>query len=319
MKKNKAILTVFVVGIVLSLLCSGKVSADTIKNSLTVSPPNRTIILTPGEVYEGAIKISSQSNSNVPTHYEVSVGPFSQEAGDDSKDDYGNINYIDSSTYNQIVDWINIKDAEVYVKPNETNIVSFTINVPNDAPAGGQYASLIVKDVSSKDSVGGGVAVQNIMQILSITYAEVAGETRQEGAISENMMSSFLFNSPLEASSMVKNTGNVHTFAEYTLQVWPLFSNEEICTNEEDPEKSFVLPDTERYHLQTCNLPPFGIFRAKQVVKLFGKTSVLEKTIIVCPLWLLFVIVAVIIALVFWIVFRIKNNKRVNKSDSSEE
>ena len=92
----------------------------------------------------------------------------------------------------------------------------------------------------------------------------------------------------------------------------PLFSGEEICTNEESPESSVVMPDTERYHLQSCELPSIGIFRAKQTVKIFGETSITEKTVIICPLWLLFVIVAVLVALIFWVVFSLRGKKRTS-------
>ena len=92
MKKIRIILSVLVVGIICGCFGLNNVNADTIKNSLTVSPPNRMIVLTPGETYTGSIKVSSQAGSDVPTHYEVSVGPFSETGGENAKDDYGTIN-----------------------------------------------------------------------------------------------------------------------------------------------------------------------------------------------------------------------------------
>ena len=108
------------------------------------------------------------------------------------------------------------------------------------------------------------------------------------------------------ASSTVKNNGNVHTNAKYTLQVWPLFSDEEICTNEEEPATSLIMPETERMHVEECNLPSVGIFKVKQTVEIFGEKSVAEKTILMCPLWLLFLVLFAIIALVIWIVTKVK-------------
>ena len=136
-----------------------------------------------------------------------------------------------------------------------------------------------------------------------------------EGVISDNSMPSFLLNGPLVAESMVKNEGNVHTDAEYIFQVWPLFSDEELCTNEEKPETSLVLPDTEKYHAQSCDLPSFGIFKAKQTVSIFGKSSIVERTVIVCPLWLLFVILFGIVALIIWIFMKAKKRKGSQRDD----
>ena len=64
------------------------------------------------------------------------------------------------------------------------------------------------------------------------------------------------------------------------------------------------------YHIEKCDLPMVGIFRAKQTVKIFGETSVVEKTIIVCPLWLLFVIVLAIVMILIWLAMRSKARKR---------
>ena len=88
-----------------------------------------------------------------------------------------------------------------------------------------------------------------------------------------------------------------------------MFSNEELYTNEEDPEKILVLPGVTKYHEQEYNLPSIGIFRAKQTVKIFGEESIVEKTIIVCPLWLLFIIVFAIVMLIIWLVLKAKNRK----------
>lgn len=318
MKRITLLIIALMMGILGFWSFSHDVAADTIMNSLTVSPPYQIIELVPGETYAGAIKVSSQAKSDVATKYEISVGPFSEHGREDDNDDYGVVDYIASSTYNQMVDWIELDKTVGTVEPNETQIVSFKIHVPEDAPAGGQYASIIVKDATAKESVGQGVAVQSVMQILSVIYANIMGETRTEGEILENTIPSFMLNGPLVTSSMVKNNGNVHTDAEYILQVWPLFSGEEICTNEEKPETSLILPETERYHMQTCNLPSVGIFRAKQTVRIFGETSIVERIVIICPLWLIFVIVIVLVALIFWIVFRVRSRKRANGSSKSD-
>ncbi len=317
MKKIKLLLAMLLLGCGVLGLNYGVLdaSADEIKNSLTVSPQHQRIMLVPGETYHGSIKVSSQASSTRATEFDVSVAPFSETAGEGSRDDYGMVNYVDRTTYNMIVDWIDFEQSTDSVEPNDAVTIPFTITVPDNAPAGGQYASIVVKDASPHVSQDGGVAVDSVMQILSIIYAEVAGETKDDGVVLENTMSSFLLNGPLIAESMVRNDGNVHTMAQYTLQVWPLFSDEEICTNEEEPETSLVLPETERYHAQTCELPSVGIFKAKQTVKIFGEESTVEKMVFICPIWLLFIIFFVIAAIIIWLVMQIQKRKRNAKQD----
>lgn len=281
------------------------------KQSMHVSPPNQRVVLTPGETFNGSLLVANANDSTRPLKYELSIGSFSEVSSEDSKDDYGTVDHINVSNYNQIMDWITLDRTGGTVEPNGKDVVNYTIKVPEDVPAGGQYATIIVKDVTDKDARGdGNVAVESTFQFASIIYAEISGNTRIDGKIIDNSMPSFLFNGPLMAESMVRNDGNVHTDAKYTFQVWPLFSGEEICTNEEEPETSLVLPETERYHAQTCDLPSIGIFNAKQTVEIFGETSIVERTIIICPLWLLFLILFVIIAVVIWVVIKIRGGKK---------
>ena len=155
--------------------------------------------------------------------------------------------------------------------------------------------------------------IENVVEFAAGILAEVAGQTRDEGVIIENNIPSFILTNTLTASSRVRNDGNVHTNASYVLQVWPLFSDEEYCTNEEEPKTSLIMPETERYHAETCDLPSIGIFRAKQTIKIFDEVSEREKLVIVCPLWLLFIIIFVIVFAIMWLIAKARaRNKAAN-------
>ena len=279
-------------------------------STLVVSPMHQSIILVPGEKYEGMIEVANPAISTMNLEYKVTVAPFSQHASNDSLDDYGTVDLETKNNYNQIIDWIEMEKDTGVVEPNCVSAINFVIDVPEDAPAGGQYVSLLVmKTDAQDDSVSKGISIQDQAQIASIIYAEVAGQTVKKGAILENSIPSFLLGNSLKATSMVRNDGNVHTDAEYIFQVWPLFSDEEICTNEESVSANLVMPETKLYHQETCKLPLVGIFRAKQTVRIFGEESVVERTVIVCPLWLMFMIIFVIAAIIIYFFARAKARK----------
>ncbi|MBR3157125.1 hypothetical protein IKF20_01690 [Candidatus Saccharibacteria bacterium] len=287
---------------------------------MTISPPRQKIVLVPGETFEGSITVSNAVDSSSALKYSVTIGSFGLHKDENGKSDYEDSDLETVTGYNQIMDWIKLGKEKGTIEPNESDTVPFTITVPSDAPAGGQYATIIVQNDSSAEGSGdGSVSIQNVVRFASTVIAEIAGETRRSGEILENSIPAFVFSSPLPASSTVKNNGNVHTDAKYSLQVWPLFSDEEICTNEEEPTESLIMPETERLHVEECNLPAIGIYRAKQTVEIFGEKSVMEKTIFMCPLWLLFLIVFVIVALVIWIVTKTKNKKSHKQSERKEE
>ena len=312
MLKNKLIVALVALlgGLFLSGMNVFAEGFDDMGSVMTISPPEQRIVLIPGEVFEGTIKVSNPAHTQQDLKYSVSVGSFNL-----GKDENGEVDYNDTDTetitgYNQIMDWIILGKESGTVAPNTTDTVPFTIVVPEDAPAGGQYATIIIQDdTENEDSGGGNVAIQNVVRFATKIFAEVAGETDETGLIIENSIPSFSFTNVLSTTAEVKNEGNVHTYAEFVLQVWPLFSDEEICTNEEEPNTSLIMPDTERLHVEECNLPAIGIFRAKQTVKIFGETSVVEKTVFICPLWLLFIIIFAITMFIMWLVVRAKSRK----------
>lgn len=310
-KKIKSlILATLLIGLSFSNIKVFALNTNKPNSMMTISPPREKMILMPGEVYEGSIDITNSTNASRDLKYSVYIGSFNLRRDADGNADYNDTDIDTITSYNQIMNWITLGKENGNVSPGTTDALPYTIKVPENAPAGGQYASIIIRnDTNKEDENDGNVAIQNVVEFAVGILAEVAGETREEGSIFENNIPSFLLSNSLEASSIVKNDGNVHTDAKYVLQVWPLFSDEEICTNEEEPETSMIMPETERYHAQSCNLPSVGIFKAKQTVKIFGETSIVEKTIVVCPLWLLFIIIFIIALIIIWLVTRAKTRK----------
>ena len=316
MTKTKFVVVLAMVGILLlSAVGVCATGFDGMDSVMTISPPNQRIVLIPGETFEGSIRVSNSANAKQNLEYSVSIGSYGLLEGEDGRADYTDIDLDTVTNYNQMMSWIKLGKESGRVAPNSFDTIPFTIVVPEDAPAGGQYATIIVQDDTVIEGGGGdGLTIQNIVRFAADIIAEVAGQTREEGEILENSVPSFVLSNQLAATSLVKNSGNVHTDAKYILQVWPLIGNEEVCTNEEDPSTSLIMPETERYHTESCTLPAVGIFRVKQTVSIFGEMSVMEKVIVVCPLWLLFLIILVIVAIIIYLVAQTKARKNKNEA-----
>ncbi len=309
--KIKAVAAVILLGgLLFSGLTVSAIDTSNMGQMMTISPPIEKMVLIPGEVYEGSVKVANSATAKKNLEYSVRVGSFSLREDENGETDYYNTDVDTITGYNQIMEWITLGKEKGSVAPNEIDVVPYTITVPKDAPAGGQYASIIIRNDTQPDEDEGNVVIQNVVEFAESILAEVAGETRDEGAIIENNIPAFLLKNNLSAVSKVRNNGNVHTNAKYILQVWPLFSDEEYCTNEEEPSESLIMPETERTHAEECSLPAVGIFRAKQTVKIFGETSIAEKIVIVCPLWLLFIILFAIALAIIWLVTKARARSR---------
>ncbi|MDO5480176.1 MAG: hypothetical protein Q4F58_00680 [Candidatus Saccharibacteria bacterium] len=309
MKKTRKTLVKTIAGAMLSLiLCLLGTVGVFADGKFTVSPMNQKIVLTPGETYEGSFKVSNPASSENDFYYKTTVTPFYVS------DDYNPI-YENNGDYNKIVDWIKITNPEGKIVPNEVIEIYFSINVPKDAPAGGQYAAITVTSDNNAEAVKNAINIDKKYSIAHLLYTEVAGTTRRQGEIFNANVPSFILDGNISGVSSVKNTGNVHGTAKYTLQVYPLFSSEEVYTNEEDPMEKTVLPDrTLTNSLEWEETPLFGFFNVKYTVEFEGVTTEVSKLVIKCPLWLLAIIIVVIAGIVLWIVVRSRSRKKAAKN-----
>jgi len=308
--------------ILIGILLSYANHASAVSSGLTVSPMNQSIVLLPGESYDATFTISNPVNSSDSTYYELSVDPF--YLNDKSEAIFEK--FIDS---NEMVNWITfISPTEGVLAPNETKEIKFTINVPSSAPAGGQYASIAVamkKDELNKDSNNNDngedsqAMIKEIQRVGHLVYAEIAGNTIKQGEIIDASVPSFLLSGDIKGVSSVKNTGNVHSNAKYTLQVYPLFSDEEIYTNEEDPAAQIIFPERTVYNETAWEqTPTVGIFNVIYIVEFEGATAQVSKMVIICPIWLLFLIIFAIAAIIIWLVMkmRARGKKKPHKPET---
>ena len=276
-------------------------------SAFSLSPMNKTAVFNPGETYRETITINNPSINGEESdfYYKIVINPYDVDENNTDK-------YDSYSDHNMIVDWITIpQDQTGVVAPNESKTIEYVVNVPTTAPAGGQYAAITVMADDKADSKSESFGVKDNIAIAYLLYAEVTGNTVRQGEVAEASVPGFLFSGSIKGESSIKNTGNVHGTAKYTLQVFPLFSSEEVYTNEEDPEHMIILPGKTLYHeTDWAQTPEVGIFNVVYTVEFEGITAQVSKMVIKCPIWLLFIIIFVIAIIIIWIVMRVKNRKK---------
>ncbi len=270
---------------------------------LQLSPARQDIgELKPGSTYKGTIKVQNTGKNSFK--YRMSVTPYNVIDEKYTQD------FENASKYNDITNWVTFSRTTGELEPGTEDEVGFTVKVPTDVPAGGQYAILmaeLVNDGNSSQTSG----ISTIQRVGTVLYSNVEGETRRTGGVSENKVPSILFNPPITATSIVENTGNIHASATYVLQVYPLFGDEEVYTNEEKPVTLTILPETRRFNTMVWEgAPHLGIFRVKQTVTIFDETSITEKVVFLCPIWFLLIVLVIIFCVIFWIISQIRTRKQ---------
>ena len=276
-------------------------------NSFTILPMSQRISLEPGETYTGKITIVNPVDSTSDFHYKVSVSPYSV-VGQDYTADL-------TTEYNrsQITNWISIKEPTGSVEPNKSKDVEFTIAVPENAPAGGQYAAITV---SSNDEIqsSDGLAIQNVFEMASIIYGEVAGETVHRGKILENNVPGFSAATPVTLSALISNEGNIHEGATFIITVTDVFSGRVILPTEENDGNfsEVIMPETTKYITRNVtDLPAIGLIKISQTIFYNGGSSVVEKNVLICPIWFMLLVILTLASLITTIVMMIKRHKRI--------
>ena len=278
--------------------------------NISVSPMRENVVLNPGDTYKSSFTVSNPGYSEQELNYHVKVSPF-----------YVNENYDpvfeDEGNSGMIAKWITITAGERgAIQPNEVAVVEYEIKVPENAPAGGQYASIsAITDINSSEAgainIGEGIAINYIV------LAEITGDTVVAGEILDAGLTSFLLNGKITASSTIRNTGNVHGLATYKMKIYPLFSDTPVFDNESDPETHYVLPDrtfhNESYWEET---PMMGIYNVAYTVEFQGMKSEVTRMVIICPWWMLFIVVLGIVILIIRVISLVKLQKKAKQLDS---
>ena len=279
-------------------------------SAFTVLPMSQEVRLKAGDVYEGTITISNPANSDDDFSYLAEVTPYSVLDGEYKAD------LATKNNMSQIVDWITIENPSGKIAPNESVKLRFKITVPGNAPGGGQYATIGIRSNDDFEASDGG-AVQNIFQMASIIYANIAGETVRKGEIVSAGIPGFSTSTPIYASVSLTNEGNVHEKAITTITVKNAFSGEQIFPGEDEQNVfiEYIMPGTSRYLTRSIDrLSSLGVYQVEQTVEYLGETSNVSQTVIICPIWFLLLIMATIAAFIVTIIKLLQRKVKFKKA-----
>lgn len=277
----------------------------------TVTPMSERFELDPGQTYEGKVTVINPNDATEDFNYKVYVAPYGVVGENYDAD------LLTENSYNQIKDWITIEEPTGSLKPNQANEVHYKITVPENVPAGGQYAAIVVSQDEQSESGGNGVAVKDIFELASLIYANVNGETVHKGEILENNVPGFVTGAPITVGVEVKNEGNIHENASIKIRATDVFTGRVIVGNDETEGNysEIVMPETTRYIERNISegLPMLGIVHVEQKVTYNGETSDVVRDVIICPAWFIVLIGAVIGMIVAMIVRMIHKNRKVKR------
>jgi hypothetical protein len=268
-------------------------------NKFVVSPMIHKINLKAGETYTGEIVVANPKASSNDFYFKAVLSPYTVNKEDYSPD------FVTVSDWSKIVDWITIENPEGVLKPNDTQKVRFSIKVPENAPAGGQYAKIGIVSNEPVNTTTSGV-VQNVIEMASLIYADIEGETIHDGKILDTSISGFVALGKPMSNITVSNNGNVHETLTSTLSVKNVITGETILPTEniDGVYENLIMPETTRTVTRDLEVvPALGIFEVKQEVTYLGEHSEISTIMVVCPLWFMILVAATFISIISMIFY----------------
>ncbi len=275
---------------------------------IQVNPADQEVELTPGESTDSQVKVTNLGR--LPFSFTPLAKPY-QVLNDSYDPDFATEN-----SYTKLHSWLTFEQSEYHLEPGAEVIVNFHIEVPEDAPAGGQYAAVILE---TRDSMDVAATFQTINQIASLLYAHVAGETHEMGLLMTHSIPFLRLSSPIITTTNIKNDGNIDFRASHTMTIWNFFTGEEIINGETvandgtTPGSSNppILPATSRFNqLSWDGTPALGLFRVRQTISFLDEDYTFEQLVFVCPFWLVLLLLFFIFLLIFWIILSVRSRKK---------
>lgn len=188
------------IGISLSIFLATLLFGILPAHALTISPPLYDLGVTPGQSITDSLKVFNET-SQTGTWY-LETQNFTSQGVDGSPSFAGENNTED------LASWIVLPSQSVTLTPGQSVDLNFTINVPENADAGGHYAAIFLD--SSPPSAGAG-AVGVSSRIGTLILLRVAGDIIESGSLQSFTPDAGVHASlPVGFDVLFKNSGNVH-------------------------------------------------------------------------------------------------------------
>ena len=168
-------------------------------HAIGIRPLRYEVNVAPGESAEAEVTVVNNTDEDFFAEPSLSVFVANTEEG-------APIYSYDEEYVEDILSWVEISDEPIFVPAKQTVDVTYTVNVPFDAEAGGKYILVGYSPLKDEDAT---IAVS--VRAASVLIISVEGDVTPEGKISNfGLPNPLLSDAPLRFLTVFENTGNIH-------------------------------------------------------------------------------------------------------------
>lgn len=286
----------------LSFLPTPVFADETSITKIILEPSALRISLHPSEHYHASIQV--RNIGTVDQTLRVYAEPYLVD------DNYATI-FGESNPYTQISRWIFFDSPTIHLPAGQSTAINFHIDVPADAPAGGQYAAIFVQ-IDDQSST---TAVNLNHRVGTLLYSTISGATNQSGYISYTHAPFFNLDTSITLRETAHNEGNVDFDTSTHIILKSAFSDDPI--EEIDTTPHIILPHTSRHMEYTLQNLPFGFYHVTRTSTIFGIFTEDTDLILVLPIPYLITFLLILIALTILIIRTIKRSRQKHRPTST--
>ncbi len=273
---------------------------------LQISPVSNRVSFSKGGSYDYSFTVSNIGSEAFSYH--VYAAPYSVTG-----EDY-NVSFSNETNRTQISRWIKFYDSEgklgetasFKINPGETQSVAYRVEVPEDIPAGGQYACIFAESDETEGSVSGS-GIKTVSRVGLIVYGRSNdGETIDQATIKDITIPTFMTSGKVSAASTVKNEGNTDFEAVFAVNIKSIFGRQLYEKN----SSYNVLPDTERHISMEWEETPFmGVFQVRYVVRALDQLEDVTRIVIIVPIFVIILVIILLTLIIIWIIILIRKRR----------
>jgi len=290
-----------------------KINAQT--QTFTAIPPRLEISAKPGEFIQKTIQFRNEGDTIA--YLFVTTKDFIVE------DTSGTPRFVDALVSGRWAasSWIKVLPESLAVAPKQTADIVLSINVPQDALAGGHYAGVLYQGSGTPPKIGAGVgAGSGIQQIVgTLVYLTVEGPVTEKALVKRFEAPSFLEFGPVSFTTEILNQSDLHITPRGQITIKNMLGKVETVMPLEErnifPGASFVYQNTwnSKYLI--------GRYRADLAAAYGSQGKALVATLyfIVFPVKIALAVILAIVIIILIILFIRRRQKEKEELEIEEE
>jgi len=198
-----------------------KLYAQSAPQGLMISPTNIELVTNPGDTVTKSITLFNNSK------FDVDIVPETRNFT--AQGEEGNVTLTSEETGYSLASWITVLPLKATIKAGKSEDFTFTMKVPANAEPGGHFGSVVLSTVPPPKGTlrqSGAYVLQQLGALILVKTPGVIKEFADLESFTTNK--NFYISGPVQFTTRVKNSSNVHIRPLGTISIKDMFGNKTV-------------------------------------------------------------------------------------------